>query len=145
MGTPPPGGFERLAGAAQIAVVGQQSSHQRRGGNQAGRERDRLLGQRQRRFRIALGRFLGHRGFQRGAPADRGRPVDQVRGGVGFDDRQRASPVGMLGAIVEHRLRRPRQRGVLVGAARIIERRGMIASPARLDVQAAQAKGVGFG
>ena len=61
-----------------------------------------------------------------------GRLVDQFRRGIRFDDRQRAGPVAVLGAIAEHRLRRPRQRGVIVGAAGVFERRLMVAPPGAL-------------
>ncbi len=137
-------GLEHAAGAAKIAGLRCQPAADRRRGDKRRRELASLLRQSERDFRIALHRFLGHRRLDHGAPAVRGRLVDEPGAGVRVDGRQRAGPIAAPRAIVEHRLTGPGCGGARMGAHRILQGRGMIAGAPRLDMQAAQANAMRF-
>ena len=135
--------LENFRRAAIIARRRRQPPGERGGGNEAGRERASFLRERERALGVALGLFLREGGLQHGAPAIGGRRVEQLRGSIRFDGRERARPVAVRGAVFEHRLRRPWQGGVFVGPRGVGERRLVIAGPARLDMQPAQAERLG--
>ena len=117
-----------------------QFAADRGGGDQARREVERLARQRQRALGVAFGALHGERGLQHRPPAVGGRLVEQPRLGVGLDGGERVRPIGAPRVVVEHGLRRPRQRRARIGAPRVVERGLRLAGAARLDMQPAQAQ-----
>jgi hypothetical protein len=113
---------------------------QRRGGNEARGKTRRFLGERQRRLRFARRALFRQRRLQHRAQAIGGGLVDQLGRGIGLHRRQRAGPIAARRAVVEHRLARPGKRRVFVRQGGIIQRGLVVAAPARLHMQAAQAE-----
>ena len=101
----------------------------------------RLARQDQRLLPLALRFFLlRHRRFEHGALAFAGLLVDQLGADLPFENGQRIVPLALRGAMVEHGFARPGERREPVRLFGEMQRRGLIAAPLRLDMQAAQAE-----
>ncbi len=85
------------------------------------------------------------RRFEDGALTLRGWGVDRMRLEIGLDGRERAFPIGLRGAVFEHRGAGPGQRRDAMRFRCKMMRGIMIAATPRLDMQSAQSEKPGFG
>ena len=140
-----PGGLDQLHGAAHLMRLALEFCREHRGRHQRRRELDRLHHALARDVAVHGFQFQRAGGEQHAALAAIGLLVDQARGQIRIEDRERAAPVAARAAEAEHRMRGPgRGRRQLDRFLRDHHGADRIVGALRLDEQAAQAEQRGY-